>query len=123
MSLTRHVSDARAHFYRSAFAQHRHAGLDPDVHQLGLAPTPEGEAAARRTEIMGRRYAFDLIDLVSDAEAALTSAALAGGGQHLENWTAENGDRLSSRVRSELSTSQIAIFEAVGQILIKPELR
>ena len=113
----------RPDFYRAAFAQHRGAGLNPDVHQTDLAPTPEGESAARRTTVLGRDYALDLTDLVSDAEAALTSASLAGGGDFLEAWAAENGGRLSSRVRSELSTSQIAIFEAVGQILVKPELR
>jgi hypothetical protein len=122
-SLTRHVSDSRAHFYRSAFAQHARKGLDPDVHDLGLGPTPEGEAAVRKATIMNRDIAFDLVDMVSDAEAGLQSAALAGGGDFLESWASESRDRIVSRVRTELSDSQIAIFEAVGHILVKPEFR
>jgi hypothetical protein len=122
-SLSRHVSDARASFYRSSFAEHARAGLDPDVHQLGVGPTPEGEAAARRATIMNRSIVFDLVDLVSDAEAGLQSATLAGGGDYLETWAGEHRDRIESRVRRELSDSQIAIFHAVGTILVKPEFR
>jgi hypothetical protein len=83
-SLVSHVSDARAHFYRAAFVQHARAGLDPDIHQVGLAPTPEGEAAARAAEILGRNYKMDFVDLVGDAQAGLQSAALTGGGDYLD---------------------------------------
>ena len=38
--LNRHIGDARAHFYRSAFVQHARAGLDPDVHDLAGGPDP-----------------------------------------------------------------------------------
>ena len=122
-SLSRHIGDARGHFYRSAFTQHRRIGLDPNVHDLTAAPTPEGEAAARDAEILGRNHFLDVLDLVSDAEAGLQSATLAGGGDHLGNWVHEHRDRLANRVRGELSNSQIAIFEAVGQILVRPEFR
>ena len=61
--------------------------------------------------------------MISDAEAALQSATLGGGGEYLDSWARATRDRLDSRVRRELSDSQIVIFEAVGQILIKPELR
>ena len=121
--LGRHVSDARAAFYRQSFADHARAGLDPDVHDLSMAPTPDGEAAARRATILGSNIVFDLVDIVSDAEAGLQSAILAGGGEFLESWAGTSRDRLDARVRSELSNSQIAIFEAVGQILVKPEFR
>ncbi len=122
-SLTQHISDARASFYRQSFQQHTRAGLDPDVHQVGTGPTTEGEAAARAAEILGRNYFLEVADIVEDAKASLQSATLAGGMTHLDNWSEENRGRLVSRVQSELSTSQIAIYEAVGQILIKPELR
>jgi hypothetical protein len=121
--LTRHVSDARAHFYCTSFHDHRRAGLDPDVHDLTMAATPEGEAVARQATILRSDVVFDLVDMVSDAEAALQSATLAGGGEYLDSWASATRDRLDSRVRRELSDSQIVIFEAVGQILIKPELR
>jgi hypothetical protein len=122
-SLNRHVGDARAHFYRAAFQQHARGDLAPDVHQVGLGPTAEGEAAARQVEIKGHNYTIDLVDIVGDAQTGLQSAALAGGGDYLDAWAGENRDRLVGRIRWELSDSQIAIFEAVGQILIKPELR
>jgi hypothetical protein len=88
-----------------------------------MRPTPEGEAVVRKATIMNRDIAFDLVDMVSDAEAGLKSAALAGGGEYLESWAETTRDRVASRVRTELSDSQIAIFEAVGQILIKPKPR
>ena len=126
-SLARHVSDARGTFYRQAFRQHQPA-LDPAVHQLGLGPTADGEAAARDAQIMGRSYDVDFRDLVEDARAALQSAGLAEQSSgpdapYLQNWAAEHSQRITARANRELSDSQIAIFEAVGQILIKPELR
>jgi hypothetical protein len=125
-SLARHVSDARGTFFRQSFRQH--APLDPTVHQLDLVPTAEGEAAARDARILGRSYDLDFRDLVEDARAALQSAALAEQSSgpdvpYLQNWAAEHGQRITARVHGELSNSQIAIFEAVGQILVKPEFR
>jgi hypothetical protein len=125
-SLTRHVSDARGHFYKQSFNMHGNAGLDPAVHQIGLWHTAEGEAVARTVPILGRSY--QVHDLVKDARAALQSAGLAEQSSgpdapYLENWAAEHGERIAARVSGELSNSQIAIFEAVGQILVKPEFR
>jgi hypothetical protein len=122
-SLTRHLGDARSHFYRSAFVAHRRNGLDPAIHDTAMAPTPEGEAASRSAEVLGRNYVHDVLDLVSDAQAGLQSATLAGGREYLDGWAREHRDRIESRARSELSNSQIAIFEAVRQILVKPEFR
>ncbi len=122
-SLSRHVADTRGHFYRAAFAQHRRNGLDPAIHQVDLTPDPEGEAVVRKTPVLGRNYVADFLDIVADAEAGLQAAVLAGGGDYLEAWEAEHSDRLTGRATAELSNSQIAIFEAVGQILVKPEFR
>ena len=124
-SLAKHVSDARASFFRQAFRQHE---LDPELHQVGLGPTPEAEAAARDAQILGRSYDLDFRDLVEDARAGLQSAALAEQSSgpdapYLQNWAAEHQQRITARVQGELSNSQIAIFEAVGQILVKPEFR
>lgn len=123
--LDQHVADARAAFYRSAFQQHTRAGLDPDIHQVGLGPDHEGEQSARSAPILGRRFGSDMMDVVEDAIAAMTSAALAdqSGGSFLQSWADQTRDRVASLTARELSTAQIAIFEAVGQILIKPELR
>jgi hypothetical protein len=122
-SLVRHVSDARGHFYRESFNQHQRAGLDPDIHELSVGPTHDGELAARNTPILGRPYDRDLLDLVEDADRALTSATLAGGGEFLTNWSTTHRDRLVGRANRELSDAQMAIFEAVGEVLVKPELR
>jgi hypothetical protein len=124
-SLARHGSDARAAFYRRSFGAHE---IDPEVHQIGLGPTPEGENAARNSTIFGRSYDLDFRDLVEDARAALQSAGLAEQSSgpdapYLLNWAVEHGERITARALGELSNSQIAIFEAVGQILIKPEFR
>ncbi len=122
-AVTRHIGDTRAHFYRSAFAQHRRAGLDPAIHDVDLVPTFEGEAVVRQTPVLGRNYVADFLDQVADAQAGLQSAVLAGGGDWLENWETTHRESLTARATSELSNSQIAIFEAVGQILVKPEFR
>jgi hypothetical protein len=125
-SLDRHISDARASFYRQAFQQHGRAGLDPEVHQVGLGPDHQGELAARAAPLFGRHYRDELLDVVADAQASLTSAALAeisGSGSFLNSWAGQNRDRLAALTARQLSDGQIAIFEAVGQILVKPELR
>jgi hypothetical protein len=125
-SLAQHVSDGKASFYRQAFQQHTRAGLDPDVHQLGLGPDHHGEQAARQTAILGWKHTDELLDVISDAQASLTLAALAeqsGGGPFLQSWADQQRDRLAGLTARQLSDAQIAIFEAVGQILVKPELR
>jgi hypothetical protein len=124
-SLGRHVSDARAHFYRSSF---RAQVIDPEIHQFGLGSTQEGESAARTARILGRSYDLDFRDLVEDSRAALQSAGLAEQSSgpdapYLQIWAEEHRQRITARVAGELSNSQTAIFEAVRQILVKPEFR
>jgi hypothetical protein len=122
-ALTRHVADARGHFYGAAFDRHRRDGLDPAIHDTTPAPTPEGEAAARNAQVLGRNYVNDVLDLVSDTGAGLDSAVLAGGGEFLDGWEIDHRQALTARVHSELSNSQTAIFEAVKHILVMPQFR
>jgi hypothetical protein len=122
-ALYNHISDGRAAFYRAAFAQHARAGLDADIHQIGIGPTPEGEQAARRATVLGVSHADQIVDVTRDADAALDTAILAGGGDWLDGWRSDYAEQFGSIARSALSDSQIAIYEAVGQILVKPELR
>jgi hypothetical protein len=124
-SLQRHVANARGYFYRRAFVQHPR---DPAVHRLDLGPDADGEHAVRTLPILGRSYVHEIDDLIQDARAGLQSAALAEESSgpdapYLENWAAEHAERITARVHGELSNSQIAIFEAVGQILVRPEFR
>jgi hypothetical protein len=122
-SLTQHVSDARAHFYRSAFRQHARAGLDPAIHHLNAIPTPDGETVARSTPILGSDYRLELADLMGDAEAELQTATLAGAPEFLAGWRSDYAERIERTTRRMLSDAQIALFESVGQILVKPEFR
>jgi len=131
-SLTGALQDARGHFYRRAFALHRQAGLDPAVHQAELQPTSEGEQVARDAKIFGRTLQLDITGLIADSVAALTSVVLAANdprtvahvrGNLLGNWQGEQHRRLDGYSRRELSDAQIAIFNAVGRILVLPNLR
>jgi hypothetical protein len=129
VDLSRHLSDARASFYHSAFHLHRQRGLSPDTHDLSIGPHPAGEAVARGTPLFGRDLYDDLGDQLEDAKAALQSATLASGepaaepSTWLESWRADQAERIGGTMHRMLSDSRIAIFEAVGQILVKPEFR
>ena len=120
-SIVGHISDARGAFYRDAFRQHR--PLDPAVHLVDMRGSPHGEAAARSARILGRSYDLDIRDLIEDAKAGLQTAMMADGGHWLANWATDHAERIAARAVGELSDSQIAIFEAVGQVLVRPELR
>ena len=124
--------EARGHFYRRSFALHRQVGLDPTVHQVELQPTAEGERAVRGATIFGRNLPLDIRDLVADSAASLTSTTLAANDPRTpahqaaalwSTWQAEQQRRLVGHARRELSDAQIAIFNAVGRILIRPDLR
>jgi hypothetical protein len=93
--LIQHIGNARTSFYKQAFRQNQ--PLDPDVHDIRLAPMPEGESAVLTAKVMGRDVPFDIIDMISDAEVALQSATLAGGGEYLDSWTMTR-DRLNLRI-------------------------
>jgi hypothetical protein len=108
-------------FLPSGISAARRAGLDPAVHQIGLGPDADSEQAARRARILNTVYWDDFQYLVEDARAALQSAG--PDALYLQNWAAEHGERIAARANMELSNSQIAIFEAIGQILVKPEFR
>jgi hypothetical protein len=129
VDLSRHLSDARASFYHSAFHAHRSRGLSPATHDLSIGPHPAGEAVVRGTPLFGRDHYDDLGDVLEDAKAALQSAALASGqpaaepSSWLENWRTDQAERIGGTMHRMLSDSQIGIFEAVGQILVKPEFR
>ena len=129
-ALVNHVSEARGTFYRRAFAHHRR-DLDPEIHQVDLGPTAEGEDVARQARILGRDFGTDVAELLKQAGAhlALASAEVRRRNRShtqamaLDTWFATNRDRLTSRARRELSNSQMALHHAIGHLLLKPELR
>ncbi len=120
-ALYEHAQEARGAFYRAAFGQHARAGLDPEVHQLGLQPDHSGEAAARAARILGRSFPADLRGLIRGAAGGLLSVGT--GDDDARMWRLVQAKRLTDLARRELSDSQVAIHQAIGQILIKPELR
>jgi hypothetical protein len=131
-SLIVKIRDARAHFYRRSFALHRATGLDQDVHQVGLQPTPEGEHIVRNAKILGRVLEFDVDDLVRDSAASLTSVILSAEHTTIpasaaramwSSWQDCHHRSLVGLAKRELSDAQIAIHEAVGRMFLLPNLR
>lgn len=130
-SLSGHISDARATFYRDAFKWHR-SHLDPEIHLMDELPYADGEAVARLVKIGGRDAYADLGHLVDKAKHALAVAHAAADDHRvqpdlrdtiLSAWEVTNRDGVHHFARSTLSDSAVAIHQAVGRILIKPERR
>jgi hypothetical protein len=124
--LTRIVGDARAEFYREAFAEHL-ARLDESMHRTDLGPTPEGENAARDVRVLGRVAAEDLLRLAGEAQAGLRAVMATGErgepGEALGAlWADTHRRRLGNHVERELIDSHTALRHAVGRLLIKPEV-
>jgi len=117
--LAQTLSDARAGFYRQAFDLHR-LDWDPDVHQ-DVYPDPDGETAARTAQIAGIDQARDLNKLVESAKQELRTTVAAT--LPLAAWEHRHRDAISSRIKRHLNDAQVALHEAVGQVLIKPHLR
>lgn len=122
-ALIRHASDARRLFYHASFNAHRSAGLDPTIHQLDVGPTPDGEQAASSVPILGRSFSRDVLDLAADTMMSLDSAVFAGDPEFVEAWHGQQPERFKRRAAAELSDAQIALYESIGQLLVKPELR
>lgn len=129
--LAEHVSDARAAFYRDAFAWHRQR-LDPEIHLMDERPYPDGEVVVRLAKIGGRDVYADLIRLVNRAKMALAVAANAAADERvspdlrdtmLSAWEVTHRDGVHHFVRGALSDSQITLHNAIGHVLIRPELR
>jgi hypothetical protein len=125
------LSRARTAFYRDAFSLHRLYGLDPASHDLSMGPTPEGERAARTAPIAGVDQVAQLRHLIEGAREGLQLVAAtdrpsdgaAIRGARWGNWERSNADEIKAGIRAALSNAQIALFEAVGHLLVKPELR
>jgi hypothetical protein len=125
------LQEARVRFYHEAFAHHRNR-LDPDVHQVDLRPDFHGDQAVRHAPILGRWLDSDVVDLIKDCEASLTTAALASADSRTppatrralySTWHSQQHEHLTAYANRQLSDSQIAIYEAVGHLLVRPELR
>ena len=113
------LSNARAWFYHQAFAVHR-LGFDPGVHQE-IHPDQAGEHVARTAQIGTVDHYAGIDQHIEDARRSLRLAVNAGTG--LEGWELRHRHRLTAHVRGALSDSQVGLHEAIGHLMIKPELR
>lgn len=130
-ALSGYLSDARGTFYRDAYRWHRQR-LDPAIHQMDAQPSIDGEYMARVVKIGGRDAYKDLRRLVDRAKMALGVAASAAGDARvggnlgesiLSAWEVTHREDVYQFARVTLSDSQMALHNAVGHVLIKPELR
>lgn len=125
------LARARTEFYRDAFSLHRLYGLDPASHDLSMGPTAEGERAARTAPIAGVDQVAQLRHLIEGAREGLQLVAATDrptDGASIRNarwgnWERANRDEIKSGVSTALSNAQIMLFEAIGHLLVKPELR
>jgi len=125
------LGNARAAFYRRAFADHR-PYLDPTIHQTTIGPLIEGEQVARTAPILGRDQHADLARHIEEARTALKLTANAhdqpGTPRHdlaavYAEWHQSHTKRLQSHMRTSLNDAQVALHHVIGRILVKPELR
>jgi len=125
------LSRARTEFFRDAFRLHRLTGLDPASHDLAMGPTPEGEKFARTAPISGVDQVAQLRHLIEGARDGLGLVASTDrptDGAAIRDarwgtWERANADEINSAIRVALSDAQITLFELVGHLLVKPELR
>ena len=114
---------ARGEFYRDAFTAALLDG-DPRIVDTAIRPTTEGRQAAQMAPIAGRDQAAELQAALAGAANELHLAANAESpAEWYAGWERRHGEALNGRVRSDLSDAQIALREAIGQIVIRPEFR
>jgi hypothetical protein len=126
------VGEARAAFYRDSFALQRRR-LDPEVHDLDLAPSADDVLVAQRHPIGGRHFPLAIQDIVTDDAGRSLDMAIAvvmtgdtspGAKQAvLDTWQRKYSEKAAARVESELKTTAIALYEAVGRLMLRPEYR
>lgn len=125
------LASARTTFYRQAYDQQRASGLDPAFFNADDGPGPADEKTAREHTIVGRDQYADIRGLIDSARDELELAAAidrtsddpSARASRWRNWEQDHRQTLWSEARSAFSDAQIELFEAVGQILLKPDLR
>ena len=128
VSLRALLETARGEFYMKAFTTQMLV-LDPSILIKGVGPTREGEYAARVAAIAGVDQASTISAAVEKArrELMLAEATL----HHREamrpavfaQWEIKHSKSINSVTSMALGTSQVALFHAVGQLMVRPEIR
>jgi hypothetical protein len=122
------VQSARSEFYIKAFRTHR-LMMDPEILIPGIGPTEEGNLAAQRALIKGKDHGAQVDEVIARAQHGLALAYRATQAkpkelrQHAERWHSQHKEAIGRVASQALSTSQVAIFHAVGKMMIRPELR
>ncbi len=119
---------AREKFLRDSFRTHSQE-LDPAIVDQTVTPSRSMAHAAKHAPIMGVDQAGDLRRLAETAHDELRLAAFTNhtdatirGAAH-ETWETRHRGRIKSAITSHLANAQVAIHNAVGDLMIKPELR
>lgn len=122
-SLSGLMRDARAEFYRSAFAWAA-PYLVPEVHRLDAEPTKAGEAVARGAVIHGYDLASEVQGVFDAAQRTLSAVVLLASSESLEPgragpllaaWKLKQRRTISSRAALCLGDSAHALLWAVEQ--------
>jgi hypothetical protein len=125
--LVAHLHTARETFYLDAWPLQRKI-LDPAI-VADVGPNLDETMAAVRQPILDVDQTAELEDLVERArrELLLTVGVHAGNDLMLPiataGWEQRHRDALTTAVTLSLSNAQVALYHAVGRLLIKPELR
>src|SRR5262249_17710791 len=131
VELSRTVVAARTEFYHRAWPLHE-SSFDATIRRDDIGPDDEGAAVARNAQIGGRDAYQDLAAIIDSAMTALPIAANAARVPStpaesrqaiLVNWEVRPREAISRQAKTILSDSQIAIHNAVGRLMIKPELQ
>lgn len=128
LSLRSLLELARGEFYTKAFSTHL-LTLDTSLLIPGIGPTREGEQAARLAPIKGVDQASTIASVVEKARRELALAVAATYGQSgarpgvFAAWEKRHIRSINSTTSLALGTSQVALFHAVGQLMIRPEIR
>ncbi len=122
------LRDARASFYRAAFADHSPT-LDPAFHQTEAAASPDGEAFVKTSLLFGDPQWHRLEALLSEARRHLAVAAAAMVPMAtmretiLSGWEARHREAITRFAHGALSDDQMTLHNVVGLALVKPEFR
>jgi hypothetical protein len=124
------LPQARAAFFLAAFESQR-SRLPADLVDARVVPTDESRESAMRAPINNVDQAADIRRRIQAASKNLSLAAsvgASGGGgstlwDNLSTWRQRHTAAITAAAVSSLSNAQIALDEAVGRILIRPELR
>jgi hypothetical protein len=122
------IRPARGEFYLDAHTTAL-SELDPRVVDPEARPSTEGAEAAKSARIGGRDQSREVKAAVDSARLGLTLAFARPTDDpsvrdaFMRNWERRHSEAIAGTTRTLLSDAQIALREAIGKIVIRPEFR